>query len=293
MHACPVGAVESAVMKEGKPSQTASMVAFFRALAHLGVTSAKGFQDPTAEHLLPTPWAQIYALTRRRARRDPQHPSFADARRGTDLLALRTLTIDAHLRDALASGARQLVILGAGLDGRAYRLRGLADVRVFEVDHPATQAWKQRRTATLPVLAKSRTFVPVDFERDSLDAALARAGHDSAVPTVWIWEGVVMYLTPSAMRATLAVLTARSAPGSMAIIQYNTRRSMPGPLTLLLRLWSEPQIAFHTPEQMAAELGGVGFRVLADTGIDDWARAFDATSPGEMRQGSRVVAARK
>ncbi|QSQ25764.1 SAM-dependent methyltransferase [Pyxidicoccus parkwayensis] len=278
-------------MKEGKPSQTASMVAYFRAVAHLGVTSAKGFQDPTAEHLLPTPWAQLFRLTQRRARKAPQ--SLANARRGTDLLALRTLTIDAHVRDALAQGARQLVILGAGLDGRAYRLRELSDVRVFEVDHPATQAWKQRRASVLPVMAKSLAFVPVDFERDSLDAALTRAGHDSSAPTVWIWEGVVMYLTTEALRTTLRVLTARSAPGSTAIIQYNTHRSMPGPLSLLLRIWREPQISMHTPEVMAAELGAVGFHVIADSGIDDWARRFDATSPGHMRQGSRVVAARK
>jgi methyltransferase (TIGR00027 family) len=280
-------------MREGKPSQTAAMVAFLRALADLGVTSARGFQDPTAQHLLPAPWSQLLALLRRSARRRPLSESLANARQGADLLALRTLTIDAHLRDALAQGARQVVILGAGLDGRAYRLRELSNVRVFEVDHPSTQAWKRRRAAVLPALAKSLTFVPVDFERDSLDAALTRAGHEPGVPTVWLWEGVVMYLSSTAMRATLRVLAARSAAGSTAIIQYNTRPSGPHALSLLLRFWKEPQISLHTPEVMAAELGAVGFHVIADSGTDDWARRFDATSPGEMRQGARVVVARK
>src|SRR4051812_10252637 len=129
-------------MKEGRPSQTASMVAFFRALADIGITSATGFHDPVARHLLPMPWSQLFALAKRGAERRPLHPALVGAQQGSDLLALRTLAIDAHFREALSLGARQLVILGAGLDGRAYRLRELADVRVFEVDHPATQAWK-------------------------------------------------------------------------------------------------------------------------------------------------------
>ncbi|MCY1022900.1 hypothetical protein [Pyxidicoccus sp. MSG2] len=102
-----------------------------------------------------------------------------------------------------------------------------------------------------------------------------------------------MYLTSTAMRATLRVLAARSVEGATAIIQYNTRPSGPHALSLLLRFWREPQISLHTPEVMAAELGAVGFHVIADTGTDEWARRFNATSPGEMRQGARVVVATK
>src|SRR5207244_5763641 len=112
-----------------------------------------------------------------------------------DLMALRTSAIDAAVRDALAAGATQLVILGAGYDGRAWRMSELAGVKVFEVDHPATQGDKRAHLAELPPATGVVTFVAVDFERESLGAALDRAGHDRSSPTCWIWEGVVMYLT--------------------------------------------------------------------------------------------------
>ncbi|MGZ3461358.1 MAG: class I SAM-dependent methyltransferase [Archangium sp.] len=269
------------------------MVAFFRALADIGVTSLQGFHDPTAQHLLPFPWSQLFALAKRNAHKKPLPPALVGAQQGSDLLALRTLTIDAHLRDALSERARQLVILGAGLDGRAYRLRELADVRAFEVDHPATQAWKKRRAALLPRAARSVDFVPVDFERDSLDMALQQAGHDPSLPTAWIWEGVVMYLTDDAMRATLRTIGARSAPGSTVIIQYNTRRPSRIGVALVLRLWNEPQIGIRTPEEMAEELRAVGYEPIADSGLEDWAARFHAALPADPGQGLRVVAARR
>jgi hypothetical protein len=72
--------------------------------------------------------------------------------------------------------------------GRAHRLPGLELVDVFEVDHPATQAYKRRLAGGLPLLVR---YVAVDFERDVLAQRLADGGHDGARPTLWIWEGVV------------------------------------------------------------------------------------------------------
>src|SRR5207253_10743350 len=120
-----------------------------------------------------------------------------------------------------AAAASQLVILGAGLDGRAWRLSSLSNARVFEVDHPDTQAYKRERLGALKPAAKQVDFVPVDFEADSLEASLLRAGHDAAAPTAWVWEGVVMYLTPEAVRSTLKAIAARSAPGSTLIVNYH------------------------------------------------------------------------
>src|SRR5262245_57489514 len=98
------------------------------------------------------------------------------------MMALRTSTIDAAVRAAVASGTRQVVILGAGFDGRAWRMQELAGIRVFEVDHPATQAAKRSHLGTLPPTMANVEFVSVDFERESLDTALARAGHDPTRP---------------------------------------------------------------------------------------------------------------
>src|SRR3954466_13334003 len=98
----------------------------------------------------------------------------------------------------------------------------------------------------------------VDFERESIETALSRAGHDRSLPTCWIWEGVVMYLTREAMRATLACISARSAAGSTLIINYPTdhRRFI---ARWIFRLIGEPQISAWSREAMAADLIAAGF----------------------------------
>jgi methyltransferase (TIGR00027 family) len=175
------------------------------------------------------------------------------ARVAADIMALRTSAIDSAVRDAIAAGATQLVILGAGYDGRAWRMPELTGVKVYEVDHPATQTDKRARAAELPPPNGTVSFVSIDFEREKLDAVLERAGHDRATPTCWIWEGVVMYLTRDAMRATLADVAKRSAPGSTLIVNYHTahRRFF---ARLVFRLIGEPQISAWTREAMAADL---------------------------------------
>ena len=190
-----------------------------------------------------------------------------------DLIALRTAAIDTAVRDAIAGGATQLVILGAGYDGRAWRMPELAGVRVFEVDHPATQGDKRTHLSELPPARGLVGFVPIDFERESLGDVLDRAGHDRSSPTCWIWEGVVMYLTRDAMRATAAGIAGRSAPGSTLIVNYHTvhRRLL---ARLIFRLIGEPQLSAWTPAEMAADLRSVGLVVREDSGMADWNDRF-------------------
>ena len=106
-----------------------------------------------------------------------------------------------------------MVLLGAGLDARAWRLQELAGTTVFEADHPDSQAEKRSRLGSLPATADQVRFVPVDLSRDDLGAALGSAGHRADLPTFWIWEGVVVYLTTEQVRATLAAVGALSVPG--------------------------------------------------------------------------------
>jgi methyltransferase (TIGR00027 family) len=89
----------------------------------------------------------------------------------------------------------------------------VGDSSVFEVGHPATQALKRERSAHMASRAAQHKYVPVNFERDSLETALAAAGHDASVPTFWIWEGVTQYLTAEA-RQTLNAVGRLSARGS-------------------------------------------------------------------------------
>ena len=259
-------------MKGERPSRTAHFVALGRALADLGISHVPEFHDPTARVFLNERGKRSLAKIERLARE--QRSTRLEAARGAaDIIALRTRAIDTAVRDAIAAGATQLVILGAGYDGRAWRMPELTGVKVFEVDHPATQTDKRAQVAELPAPNGIVTFVSIDFERENLDAVLERAGHDRAAPTCWIWEGVVMYLTRDAMRGTLANVARRSAPGSTLIVNYHTayRRFF---ARMLFRLIGEPQISAWTPEEMAADLGSVGFVVRDDSAITDWNARF-------------------
>jgi methyltransferase (TIGR00027 family) len=270
-------------MNAERASRTAMMVAYMRALADVGASHVPNFRDPTARVFLNAKWTQRLTKVERQVRDGRRGVTLAFARVAADNMALRTATIDAAVRAAVARGAKQVVILGAGLDGRAWRMSELANVRVFEVDHPATQAVKRGHLDALPPSIATVTFVPVDFERDSLDAALARAGHDPTRPTCWIWEGVVMYLTRDAMRSTLANVASRSAEGSTLIVNYHTALRR-GPVRLLLRWLGEPNKSKWSPEEMAADLQAAGFRVDEDSGIIDWVKRF-ATGTIDTRAG--------
>ena len=110
-----------------------------------------------------------------------------------------------ELDKAVERGVAQYVILGAGLDSFAYRRPDLAGVvRVFEVDHPATQQWKRARVQALALPPPNNlTFVPIDFEQQALADELRAGGHRSELPTFVSWLGVTMYLTEEAVFETL------------------------------------------------------------------------------------------
>ena len=256
-------------MKRKGPSRTAHFVAVGRAFADAGMSHVPGFHDPTARVFLNEKGKQSLAKIEHAVREGKRSTRLEMARTMADMIALRTASIDGAVRAAIAGGATQLVILGAGYDGRAWRLPELAGVQVFEVDHPATQEAKRAHLTELPPSAAMVSFVSIDFERESLGTVLDRAGHDSASPTCWIWEGVVMYLTREAMRATLAGIAGRSAPGSTLIVNYHTAHR--GFFArLMFRLIGEPQISAWTREEMAADLRAVGFVVSEDSGMADW-----------------------
>jgi len=138
---------------------------------------------------------------------------------------LRTRFIDEDVEAFVASGGRQLVLLGAGFDCRAWRLPALDEVAVFEVDHPATQAKKRALMEREPARARV-VFVPWDFEREPLERLRARLGldgHDPRAATMTISEGVLPYLTEEAVEATFATVARYSGPGSLFTFTYFDR----------------------------------------------------------------------
>lgn len=178
--------------------------------------------------------------------------------------------------DVLAEGVRergvsQALVLGAGLDTFALR-NPYSGLRVFEVDHPATQSWKrQLLTAAQISLPDTLTFVPVDFESQSLRQQLVHAGFDFNVPTATAWLGVVPYLTPDAFAATARVL-GRLHAGSSVIFDYSQPREvLPFVEQLMLDSLSarvakagEPFQLFFTPAELSEELGRYELNVIED-----------------------------
>jgi methyltransferase (TIGR00027 family) len=169
-----------------------------------------------------------------------------------------------------ASGAHQYVILGAGLDSFAWRQDG--GVRVFEVDHPATQAWKRSRIDALGIPVPSElVWVAVDFEAQSIAAELERAGLDSG-PTFISWLGVVPYLSLEAIGATLRALP----PCSLAVtyappedMWHDDVRAASETLQAMAVEAGEPLISLMTPSEFADVLAAGGFAVVEDLGAED------------------------
>ena len=261
-------------MKSGHESQTAVMVCAARAAAH-GRTDVAAFTDPTALALLPDD-ARLRVERFRsgvpsRSLRERARGAFLEKR--SKMMVARTVAVDQAIR---AAASPQVVILGAGLDGRAWRMPELADVTVFEVDHPDSQREKRSRAESLQQTAHDVRFVPVDFTRDRLEDALASAGHDPARQTTWVWEGVVMYLERADIESTLRVVEARSLPGSRLIVVYNSPSIIRRIGGVLLGLLGEPFRSSFNAQEMRTLLAGFAFTVVEDEDLSTIALRLSA-----------------
>jgi len=198
---------------------------------------------------------------------------------GSRISALvRTRLIDRALVDALAREARQVVLLGAGYDSRACRIEDVVAARVFEVDHPTTQAVKRRRLARMLKSAPSNVvYVAVDFLDDDFGVCLLKAGYDEAERTLFIWEGVTNYLTAATVDATLRWIVSHSAPGSWLAFTYVHRGLLDGsPRFLGSERWvgavekaGEPFTFGLDPTELEGYLAEYGLRLLSDVSTAD------------------------
>jgi len=140
---------------------------------------------------------------------------------------VRTRHIDDVLIDSLKAGSTQVVILGAGLDSRAYRFDALRGMRVIELDLPQTQDYKKARVRdVLGSLPSHVAYAPIDFATQDLATVLKAAGYDQTKKTIFIWEGVTMYIPEAGVDATLRSLARNAAPGSRIVFDYFTERAL-------------------------------------------------------------------
>jgi len=278
-------------MREREPSRTAFAAAAHRA-AHQVLEGGRIFADPLAGRILG-PAAQAAAVA------TSAHPST----RGMRLfIAARSQVAEAALRAGVETrGVSQLVLLGAGLDTFAYRNPCGEGLKVFEVDHPETQAWKRRRLAEAGIaIPPALAFAPVDFERDELLAALQAAGFDPGRRSFFTWLGVAPYLTREAIGATLALIGGLPGGGEVVFdysdpVETLVAEARDAHLQRASRVAAlgEPFLTYFDPAELHAELARLGFEQIDDLGpralVERHMRPGTPPDPARADRGGHVI----
>lgn len=265
-------------MRAGEPSRTARGAAAYRAI-HQSLEGGAIFRDAFASRILDE-------KTRGGLAEMAADPSLRPMRL---FVAARSRFSEDALAAAVARGARQVVVLGAGLDTFSLRNpHASRGVRVFEVDYPPTQDWKRRRLEEAGIAVPGTlVFAPIDFERQSLAEGLARAGFQADRPAFFQWLGVVPYLTRAAISATLDFIAA--IPESEVVFDYAEpyenypaeRRASVIAVAESAAARGEPWLSFFDPPELSAMLRGKGFEIVEDLGRGELAERFY----GELKQG--------
>jgi methyltransferase (TIGR00027 family) len=271
-------------MHKARSSRTAFRVAVRRA-AHQALDCPKVFDDPLALRIVGEEAASQIV-----SKGSPRERLAERLRRA--FFAVRSRYAEDQLALAVERGILQYVVLGAGLDTFAYRNPFAAQgLRVFEVDHPATQTWKREllQSASIPIPADA-VFVAVDFEKETLADRLQHAGFRSNAPAFFSWLGVVPYLTDPAFQQTLSFVAAMPPETGLvfdyavdpAILTAEERAA----LDLLARRVAsagEPFQLFFQPEELRQRLVQVGFRHIEDLDRDQINARYFASRDDRMR----------
>lgn len=284
-------------MDQGQPSRTALASAAARA-AHLVVDGEpRIFEDRLAGVLLGDSADDLVAVHR-------DDTIAEDLARMRVAMTTRSRYTEDRLSEAVRRGIGQYVILGAGLDSFAYRSTLGGQLRVFEVDHPSTQAWKRERLAAAFVaVSDATTFVPVDFRVDSLTDRLVAGGFDPSEPAFVSWLGVTQYLPREALEATLDVIGG-FATGTELVVEYLVPGDMRDASGQALADFfmpraaetGEPWLSFYRPSAIGELLAARHFAVAEDVGRKDqidaalWKRT-DRLRPHELGRLARAVVA--
>ena len=276
-------------METRKPSQTMIRTALWRAVHKLRDQDPKILDDPFAGLLagFDTDQAILEAHDASDVARIPgiRTP-----------FVVRNRYAEDELTKAVTNGISQYVILGAGLDSFAYRRPDLVQsLLVYEVDHPASQAWKQQRLTQLALATPpGLNHVPVDFETQTLSSELKRAGFRPNAPAFFSWLGTTQYLTREAVLSTIGEIAALTEPGSEVVVQFIAPPStIPEGDAAIANLLAErsaqggePWLSYFTPTDMEEIFRQVGCKGLEHFGA---AEATARYLQGRT-DGSRVAA---
>ncbi len=279
-------------MREGRASRTAEHNALFRALESSLPEERRLFSDPLARAFLRWPHSLVAWLAAVPGLREAV-PWFIDHRWPgvRSSVVARTRLIDDAIADSQGEKIEQFVILGAGFDSRAYRLPGLRDTTVFEVDHPDTQTAKLKTLQrVLSGLPKHVCFIASDFTQRDLESSMAAAGYRESVRTFVLWEGVTNYLTEAAVDATLRWCS-RAAAGSLLLFTYVHRDVLtrPGAFIGTDRLFASLERAGEKltfgiePSELREFLAKRGLTLESDVGAAEYRELYFKDAARQMR----------
>jgi methyltransferase (TIGR00027 family) len=275
-------------------------LAYLRALEFYRPAQERLFDDGFSRDLIPASW-KISLLPGIRQAIVAFMEAFVPGLIGD--LYCRTRYIDEALARALRGGIKQIVILGAGFDARAYRIHGIEQAQVFELDLPEPQRLKQsflqKRLGKLPTHV---TYVPIDFDTQDPEAVLAGAGFCKALKTFFIWEGTTQYLAEAAVDRVFRYIGRAAEEGSMVVFTYVHQNIIDGtarsPADLgLINTASEsrtPWIFGFNPSKLPAYLRQRGLERVEELGVEDYQARYLKPRDREMNifKGERVVLAR-
>jgi len=267
-------------MANQRVGNTALGAATCRLIEQFQPEKTRLFTDPVVKDLVGAPIRALMQFASMRNYTIKQTDAIMPGIYGAQIC--RTRFIDEAVEKSLSQGIGQVVILGAGLDTRPYRLAGMERMNVFEVDLPSVQEDKkkklQKRFGRLPGYV---TFLPIDFDKESLEAVFSGTAFDPSKPSVFVWEGVTQYLTEEAVCQTLAFV-GTSASGSILVFTYvlqsiiERHSDIPGANKLLdvVAKRGSPWLFGLEPSCVASYLSPFHLNLIADVGNAEYQASY-------------------
>jgi methyltransferase (TIGR00027 family) len=278
--------------KKQKASGSAAGVAMMRAIETLKPEGSRICDDPYAHALMQGGF--MYSLVKwmiESGLYDRMAPG------AVSFVVGRERYIDDFLKTCLSEGLDQVVLLGAGYDTRPYRIPGIEKTHVFEIDQAATQEDKLKRLEKIiHPLPANVTYLPVDFNTQSLAERLKSAGYKENSKTLFIWQGVTYFLTTAGVESTLAFIASHSGPGSAVVFDYFYNEILRDPHRNEVKAMQRTAHAFGEDYTFGIDRGQIepfltqrGFKEVTDMTMKELQRVY-FTGPNAKRTVNNSIA---
>ena len=271
--------VKNSHVNRAKPSKMAEEVTIHRVYESSKPENERICYDPLAKHFIESETLE-YVI---------EHPEEAFEVMEKHVpglmnsLITRVRYFDDYLKKCITANFKQIVILGAGYDTRAYRIVGIQNLNVFEVDHPNTQNYKLHKIKDIYLSTPQHvTYVPIDFETQKLSQELYNNGYNKSLKTLFIIEGLIYYIPPKAATETLTFIAKNSGNGSAVIFDYfpesvvngDNKTEIAQNLRIFPQLQGEPLQFGINEEKIEKYLKKFGFKHIKNIRSDEYKKIY-------------------